>query len=591
MKTNRSITLYVVIIAMLASVCLLLDTGFNGVDAQQPQQPPDSQCRGRADGSLCQIGGTQTSCSVGRCRSSTCEIEPAPAGTSCPDTDGNPCTIARCSPTGQCDQRSRLRPDGTVCSDATPGCRVGGQSCSAGRCLPTAGAGDPSQVDRVSVEGVQVTALQPRIEQKTSFNDCCGGIFSDCEEQNLEALVPTAGVPARVEADGRLPLRRKFCGIVTKYEVNDELDDPRDMNINIRPAPGSPYINFLNGFVKTADADLKDDDKRRFGNFNCDRGACLRRSSEPDLTREKIIHAEVTPDEHFYGQDGRFLPIEGSSSRCGGGAFPTSPTSLNCLRCIDSAACESELEPRGQLAGAETCVYGVFAYDHGLHKPSRHSELCCFDSSHDHPEIHPYDAVWWRHPARNGWMFGVFQDDSNRYSFPHCRESQSNGNTWSQAPRDLTFEFPFRFPRRSAVQRVCLRHVRTTKLKDGSANIVRPLNVITGAFTDPQSEVTTLRIGRQRLLELVKEPGSERETHVSIVGRFEGDFVVGRVILRVAVGCDQRTQACGRPTGPRDHRQPIFDRLKPITNLVQFDKDDPGAGYFYAELTFNCDCR
>jgi len=587
MNTNRSIALYVVIAALLAYAWFLFNPGFTSVDAQQPSG--DSQCRGKADGSLCRIAGTP-SCNVGRCRGASCEIEPAPAGTSCPDTDGNPCTIARCSATGQCEQRSRLRPDGTVCSDATAGCGQGGQTCSRGQCLPAAGAGDPSQVARVSVEQVQVAAQQPRVEQATSFNDCCGGVF-DCEEQNLEALVPTALKPARVERDGGLPLRRKFCGIVTKYEVNDERADPRDMNINIRPAAGSSYINFLRGFVQTADADyLTDQDRRLFGKGDCDPGTCLARALDPGLT-EKIMHAEVTPDEHFYGADGRFLPIEGSSSRCSGGPFST-PINPNCTRCIDGADCQSELEPRGQLPGAEACVYGVFAYDHGTHKPSTHTELCCFkDSGHDHPEIHPYDAIWWRHPARNGWMFGVFQDDSNRYSFPHCRESQSNGNTWSQAPRDLTFEFPFRFPRRSALQRVCLRHVRTTTLRDGSPNIVAPLNVTTGAFINPESEVPTLTIGGERLLELVKERGSERETLVRIVGGFEGNDVVGRIILRVAVGCDQRTQACGRPTGPRDHRTPLFDRLKQTTNLVQFDKDDPGAGYFYAELTFGCDCK
>lgn len=502
MNTSKSITLYVVIVALLASVCLLLNASFTGVDAQ-PQPRPDSQCRGRA-------------------------------------------------------------------------------------------TGDPSQVDILNLQDVRVAALPPQIEQTTAYNDCCGGVFSDCEAQYLEALVPkgTADLPARAEADGGLPFRRTFCGIVTKYEVNNEKADPRDININLRPAPGSPYVNFLKGFVKTDQPKLKAEDRRRFGNVNCDRGGCLARASDPELTRQKVIHAEVTPDEHFYGADGRFLPIVGSRSACEPLVL-SSHNSLNCVRCIDGARCQSELEAReGQTPRVEACVYGVFAYDHGQHKPSRHTELCCLKGgSHDHPEIHPYDAIWWRHPAMNGWMFGVFQDDSNRYSFPHCRESHSNHNTWSQAPRDLTFEFPFKFPRRTAVQRVCLRHVRTTKLKDGSPNIVRPLNVTTGEFTDPQSEVTRLIIGRERLLELVKEPGSERETHVRIVGGFDGDNVVGRIILRVAVGCDQRTQACGRPTGPRDHRQPIFDRLKQSTNLVQFDKGDPGAGYFYAELTFNCDCR
>src|SRR5690348_5386656 len=151
MNTNQSIALCVVIAALLASACFLLNHGFTTVDAQQP---PQDQCRGKADGTLCRIPG-MPSCNVGRCRGSDCEIEPAPAGTSCPDTDGNPCTIARCSATGPCEQRSRLRPDGTVCSDATAGCK-GGQTCSGGQCLPTAGAGDPSQVARVSVEDVQV---------------------------------------------------------------------------------------------------------------------------------------------------------------------------------------------------------------------------------------------------------------------------------------------------------------------------------------------------------------------------------------------------------------------------------------------------
>src|SRR5207302_2800 len=134
--------------------------------------------------------------------------------------------------------------------------------------------------------------------------------------------------------------------------------------------------------------------------------------------------------------------------------------------------------------GAEACVYGVYAYDHGEHSASSHTQLCrVIDPGHDHPEIHPFDAIWWRHPERKGWMFGVFQDDSNRYSFPYCGDN--NGNQWSQAPRDLTFRFPFRFPRRSAPQKACLRHVRTRNLKDNAPNIVRPMNITTGVFVNP----------------------------------------------------------------------------------------------------------
>jgi hypothetical protein len=588
-KVTKLITPYLVIAALLASVCFLLYSGIAGVEAQQPNRnsntPIDDQCSGKEDGAECQLRGTQNSCRIGRCRGLVCKSEPAPIGTSCPDTDGNPCTLARCSPSGQCDQQSRRSVDGTVCSDATRGCR-GGQSCSGGRCLPSPGAGDPSQVQRVSVLDVQVAASQRRVQQGIAFNDCCGGI-DDCEEQHLEALVPTAGAPRRTETDGRLPLRRKFCGTVTNYAINDENEDPRDFNINIRPA--EPYANFLRGFVRTDETKLEGVDRERFGRVDCSEPGCFSRAGEAELSVRKVIHAELTPDQSFYGADGRFLPIEGNAFNCG--AFSSVPVFNKCTKCIDGSDCESELEPHGQRSGAEACVYGVFAYDHGEHNPSSHTRLCCVkDRSHDLPEIHPFDAIWWRHPARNGWIFGVFQDDSNRYSFPHCRESQSNGNTWSQAPRDLTFEFPFRFPRRSAVQRVCLRHVRTTKLRDGTPNIVRPLNVTTGAFVSPQSEVTTLIRGGQRLLEIAKEPGAERETHVRVQGWFEGDDVVGRIVLRVAVGCDDRTQACGRRRGPRDHTQPLFDRLRPTSNLVRFDKDDPGAGFFYAELTFNCDC-
>jgi hypothetical protein len=430
------------------------------------------------------------------------------------------------------------------------------------------GTCDPSQVAAISVRDVEVVAAEPRVRKPTAFSDCC----VVCGEQTLEALVPTPQGPQRLEAGG-LPLRRKFCGTVAKYGVNDEQADPRDIMLNILPAPVSPYPDFVAGFVNTEDTPLRGDDIRLFGPRNpffnpvpCDVQACLRRAA---TIKGKVIHAEVTPDEHFYGADGRFLPIESSAERCG---------NKKCMNCIDGWDCQSELESHGGLSGAEVCVYGVYAYDHGGHSASSHKQLCCAnDAGHDRPEIHPFDAIWWRHPERKGWMFGVFQDDSNRYSSPYCGDN--NGNEWSQAPRDLTFRFPFRFPRGTAPQKVCLRHVRTRNLKDNAANVVRPLNVTTGVFVTPQTEVVALTAGGQRLLEVVKESGTDRETHVRVEGRVVGADVVGQIILRVVVG-----------TGPRAPGQALFDSLRQANGLVTYDKGDPGAGYFYAELTFGCAC-
>ncbi len=451
------------------------------------------------------------------------------------------------------------------------------------------GTGNPSQVAPVNAEEVEVTAAIQRVQQATSFNDCCWS----CEDQELEAIVPTAQGPKRTETDGRLPLRRKFCGTITKYGVNDETDDPRDFTINIRPAPNTVYANFVAGVLKTEETRLSSNDLKRFGPSasTFDLAACLRRANDDDVKFNKVIHAEVTPDEHFYGADGRFLPIEGNLGRCGN-QFDFSPAAQNCRKCISGWNCLSELEPVTGRSGTEACVYGVYAYDHGdEHRSPRHRQFCrVFDPDHDHPEIHPFDAVWWRHPERKGWMFGVFQDDSNRYSFPHCGDD-NNGNEWSQAPRDLTFRFPFKFPRRSATQRVCLRHVRTRRLRDNAANTVLPLNITTGVFVTPATESTTLTIGGQRLLEVVKELGSERETHVRVQGRIVGNDVVGQIVLRVAVGCDARSGArCGPLANTAQGGRAIFDRLRQVNRLVTYDKGDLGAGYFYAELTFECAC-
>jgi hypothetical protein len=116
---------------------------------------------------------------------------------------------------------------------------------------------------------------------------------------------------------------------------------------------------------------------------------------------------------------------------------------------------------------------------------------------------------------------------------------------------------------------------------------VRPLNVTTGAFVSPNSEALALNIGGRRLLDVMKEARTGRETHVRVEGRIVGDDVVGQIILRVAIGCDERSGVrCGRFAKPSE----TFDALKIGNQLVQYDKDDPGAGYYYSELTFDCAC-
>lgn len=423
---------------------------------------------------------------------------------------------------------------------------------------------------------VQVEVSEPaerRVRQPTAFTDCC----VVCEEQTLEALVPTAQGPQRKERDGGLPLRRQFCGTANRYGVNDETADPRDIMINILPSPVSPYPDFVAGFVNTEETPLKGSDAQRFGprvitnpfgvptisvaHWNLTE--CLARATQ---ISGKVIHAEITPDQAFYGQDRRFLPIRGSGS------------------CSDGWDCTSELEPGNGAPGKEMCVYGVYAIDHGSHSAARHTLLCgSLDPSHDRPEIHPFDAIWWRHPDQNGWLFAVFQDDSNRYSFPHC-DDDHNGNEWSQAPRDMTFRFPFEFPRSNTVRQAVLQHVRTVNFS-GTQNAIPPKNVTTSVFATTTSQ-NSLVIGGQTLLQVLKEAGTDQETVVRVEGRVVKNRVVGQVIVRVAIGCDDRNSPCIRPTGPRDHRTPIFDRLRPANSKVVYDRDDPGAGYYYAELIF-----
>ena len=112
-KRPKATALRFIMCALLISIGLL----YCLVDAQQQkQQRPreDSNlnpCRGKAEGAPCPLDLSGTSpigpCRVGRCRGSAgnrvCANERASTGTLCPDTDGNSCTVARCSAAGACD--------------------------------------------------------------------------------------------------------------------------------------------------------------------------------------------------------------------------------------------------------------------------------------------------------------------------------------------------------------------------------------------------------------------------------------------------------------------------------------------------------
>jgi hypothetical protein len=493
-------------------------------------------------------------CVAPRCIENHCELNyPLPGGTPCDDGDGNACTLGACvAGAGKC-QTATHAPDGTVCPDTDKDpCTFA--SCHQGECLQGGGSPVPPMDD---VASVAVEARPARVSESEAFCDCC--IF--CEEQSLEALRPTPSGAEFLEPDGGLPFRTKYCGTVVRYGINNELDAPRDIMINILPKTG--FEHFVAGFVNTECTELGTTYKKLFAkeDSECPVSLC---QAESGNVHGKCIHAEITPSNFFYHSDARWLPITGLGSSA----------------CDDGWDCNSSLEPASEWhggippggqpgqGGRQICVYGVYAYDHGPdHRASDHRQLCCsVDASHDRPEIHPFDALWFLHPGgRPGWIFGVFQDDSNRYSFPHCG-SQNNGNTWSQGPRDLTFRFPFRFPRSQTPLKACLRHTMTTTLA-GVDHEDAPINVTTKLMADPLVEIKALKDGNMTLLEAVEPAGAEDETQVRIEGCVTPTEISGFVVLRVAVGCPRGASCPGLA-----------------------DPDDPGSGFYYAELTFERDC-
>ncbi|MGB5658444.1 MAG: hypothetical protein WBO54_03100 [Thermoanaerobaculia bacterium] len=461
----------------------------------------------------------------------TCSL--LPDGVPCPnelDRTGD-CTVPLCR-AGNCVETPE--PAGTPCRD-TDGNPLTVSRCEAGTGRCDQRAETRPRFTSESPEDVVAAALDPVI-QPTAVVDC--GLC--CESQNLEALrVPTAAEPLRQLGPGQSGQREMFCGAVVGYGVHDENADPRDILINIEPPePPSRFDDFVRGFEQT-------------------------QCSPPG---RGCIHAEITPANQFYEEDDVFLPIS-SDEHCDDGG-------------IGSDSCSSFLE----RDRSPICVYGPYAFDHGTHKKSSHRDLNTIkDDSHDHPEIHPIDAIWWPQPAGNGWVFAVFQDDSNRYSEPYCNGNggffgSNNANGWSQAPRDLRFSFPFSFPLSEAPVRANLRHIQTRNF-DGQFRTVLPLNVTTKLYTQSDEGAASRRFttGGNVLLEVVEEDGMDLETEVGIVATVDGDQVSGTVNLRLAVGCD--------PSDPQANgcSQAILRAASP---RGRHDAGDPGSGYFYGELVF-----
>ncbi len=504
--------------------------------------------------SRCTVPGNP--CSLGRCVPYTgvcAPQEPLADGTSCPDLDGNACTKASCR-AGSCSQTGTVSADGTPCPDTDGSvctvarCQSG--SCNQGGIFPEV----PSMQDLTKVE---VKAREVRVTESETYTNCC----ALCARQWLEALRPTPLGPERQEPDGGLPQRTTYCGTVVRYGVNDENADPRDIMLNIEPSPG--FEHFVKGFLNTECTGLTFDEKRQFEKTDaqCPVSSCLAASEVPSRTG-RCVHVEVTPANQFYGKDSRFLPIDNGGD------------------CGDGWGCKSALEPAGQWSGSppaggqpgqsgrQVCVSGVYAVDHGSgHRASSHRELCCSrDASHDRPEIHPMDAIWFRQPNGGlGWVFGVFQDDSNRYSYPHCSDYH-NGNRWSEAPRDMTFRFPFRLPRSPIPWKACVRHNRKGQ---GAGPEIQPVNVTTSSMPQPLAEVKTLLDSTTgaAVLEVVEAPGAEGETQVRLEGCVTGDQITGFLTLRVAVGCPRGTSCPGLN-----------------------DSGDPGSGFYYGEVVFQGSC-
>lgn len=506
----------------------------DGSPCTLPGHPRPSPCRSACDHGRCVPGARVTDgtacpgvqdpiagdCLAPLCRQGSCVNQQAvPDERSCVDSDANPCTIPRCVPgQGVCNQHGLVRPTGTPCApDAQddcvqPLCGEGGQC----ELVP-----DSSQMGSFSLAddptNVIVSSTDPLLEQSSAFTDCCWF----CEEQTLTALAME---------------RLTYCGKVTRYGINDELADPNDIMLNMVPAgtvdgvADDRFRAMVRPFPNTEclpDGKAVTRSVPPFGpipsDAACDTpaGTCV--NSHVDLDDNlACLHAEITPDNHFYSKDDRYLPINGDDDGWG----------------IDSV-----LEEANGL-GPTVCVYGVYSFDHGTSHGSGHKNTCCsWDVSHDRPEIHPFDAVWWHGSPDDGprtWRFGVFQDDSNRYNFEHCGDN--NGNTWSAAPRDLTLRFPFSF--QSSDFPICARVRRAHSVAGGASTSVPPWNVTTAMQPEQFTEQKQLRVQPSGALALEIEEEFDSETRVGFEACANTAGAKGYLLVEVAVGCTYGDDNC-----------------------------------------------
>ena len=367
--------------------------------------------------------------------------------------------------------------------------------------------------------GVVASAFDEQLSMREAYADCC----IVCREHHTEALRPSPSGPFR----GGFLRREKYCGTVRAYGTNNESGDPYDIMMNVEPTPG--FNHFVAGLRNTECTPVTES----FDSCEAS-GTCASSANDP----RRCIHVEINPDDSLYGKDKRFLPILADS---------------------DGWGTTSELEPNGRL-----CAYGPYVIDHGIgHGAAGHpGNLCCSkELDHDRPEIHPADALWWRHPDADGWMFALMQDDSNRYSSPHCDES-NNGNEWAQAPRDITLKFPFTYPLSSPNLRACLRHMRTKNFSN--TNVVIPSKGVSTANTAMVARSThfndakTFYVGTRPFITITEQV--DAETEVAISGCVSGDYASGTIKVRATIGCNPKIMNCSGISGdPNDSY--LFDEL------------------------------
>ena len=446
--------------------------------------------------------------------------------------------------------------------------------------------------DARSVTAVTATVRNPRVETTEAQTDCGDGVFNVGADHHLEAgRVTTSGV-----AHETFPERAQYCGKIVRYGVNNEFGPARDIMFNMTPLPG--YEHFVKGFISTECASIGDivgGDACAKGDAKCS-AECTTLANQTRVRmkngeeRTKCIHAEITPPEQFFEADSRYMPVPDTGEHSSKWDLPTALVSVP------------------KVDGVEACVYGVYAIDHGeSHGAKAHKDWrCTLDKTHDRPEIHPFDATWWRIPSkpkakykRDGWVMAVFQDDSNRYSYPHCTDDH-NGSSWAQAPRDVTFRFPFRFDHSDKPKHACLRHVRAPKYakkctpRPGSTPScvwsatgpdveIVPLNVTTLAATSATAELKTLTAPDGRAALVVDEPADfDTETHVTVDGCVQGNQATGFITLRVAVGCNDTAHGASNPK--MACAKADLARYNP---RGRHDSGDSGSGFYYAELFFS----